>query len=291
VVAALLGLAAEAHAAYPGANGKVIYEHKADQFASKSSVFTVSPGIPASAGKLVKFSEATYDFAYSPSGKKVAFQAEVPSQEIVVMKSNGAKPKVITKKIEKCIGKSRPTWSPDGKKIAFQCLNKRGFNQHDIWSVNADGSGLKQITTTHDAYMPRWSPLGDEIAYSTFGNALYTVPAGGGESTLLNDDPPGITGGWQRFDWAPDGQTIVSESIGDGIYLLNATTGAVISGDLANSGGEPVFSPDGTKILYVGFAESSGSELDLWMMDVNGANKTQVTSNGYDRAPNWGVAP
>jgi len=52
-----------------------------------------------------------------------------------------------------------------------------------------------------------------------------------------------------------------------------------------------VFSPDGTKILYVGFAESSGSELDLWMMDSNGANKTRVTSGGYDRAPNWGVAP
>jgi hypothetical protein len=97
-------MAAPAEAAYPGANGKIVYEHKADQFASKSSVFTVTAGNPASAGKLVRFREPTYDFVYSPSGKKIAFQAEVPSQEIVVMKANGAKPKVLTKKIEKCIG-------------------------------------------------------------------------------------------------------------------------------------------------------------------------------------------
>jgi len=35
VVAAFLGLAGQAEAAYPGQNGKVVYEHKADQFASK----------------------------------------------------------------------------------------------------------------------------------------------------------------------------------------------------------------------------------------------------------------
>jgi Tol biopolymer transport system component len=50
---------------------------------------------------------------------------------------------------------------------------------------------------------------------------------------------------------------------------------------------EPAFSPDGTKIVYVGIEESSGTKLDLWMMDVNGGNKQRVTQNGYDRAPTW----
>ncbi len=292
-IAALVGVVAPADAAYPGVNGPIVHDRKVDQFAPNSDPWTVLAGNPASARKLAKIKEASYDFVYSPNGKKIAFQAEVPSQEIVVMRSNGTKPKVITKKISKCIGKSRPTWSPDGRKIAFSCMNSRGFNQHDIWSANADGSNVKQITTTHNAYDPAWSPLGDKIAYTSFGGVIYVVPAGGGESTILSEDAPGgvFGGNWQRVDWAPDGLSLVSDSSGDGIYTINAATGAT-SGNLAISGAEPAFSPDGTKIVYVGFGQPAPSkELHLWMMDTNGANKMPVTDSGYSRFPNWGVAP
>jgi Tol biopolymer transport system component len=289
---AAAGATATADAAYPGANGSIIFERKADQFAQNSDPWNVSAGDPASARKLVKIKETALNFAYSPNGKKIAFDAEVPGQEIVVMKANGSKPKVVTKKVKKCIGKRRPAWSPDGKRIAFQCLNKKGFNEHDIWSVNAKGKDLTQVTTQHSAYDPAWSPLGDRIAYTTYGGAIYTVPASGGESTLLSEEGPGgvFGGSWQTLDWAPDGQSLVADASGDGVYTLDATTGAP-STDLADIGGEPVFSPDGSKILYVGFAESAGTQLNLWMMDADGTDKIQVTTDGYDRAPNWGVAP
>jgi Tol biopolymer transport system component len=289
--AAVAALASSASAAYPGSNGKIIFERKADQFAPASDPWTVSAGNPGSARKLVKIREDAYNFVYSPNGRKVAFEANVPSQEIVVMKASGKKPKVITKKVKKCIGKSNPTWSPNGKKIAFTCLNSKGFNQHDVWSVNADGRGIRQLSSTHDAYDPAWSPRGDKIAYTSYGGAIYTLPAGGGTSSLLSEEAPGgVFGGtWERIDWSPDGQTLVADSSGDGVYTLSATTGAP-SAKLANGGSEPVFSPDGTKILYVGVAESSGVHLDLWMMDVNGGAKQQVTQGGYDRAPNWAPA-
>jgi Tol biopolymer transport system component len=287
-VFALAGFVSAADAAYPGANGKIIFERKTDQFATNADPWTVSAGNPASAKKLVKIREESYNFVYSPNGKKIAFEASVPSQEIVVMKASGKKPKVITSKVKKCIGKQRPTWSPNGKKIAFSCLNSKGFNEHDVWSVNVDGSGIRQITNTHSAYSPAWSPRGDKIAYTTYGGAVYTVPAGGGASTLLAEEAPGgVFGGtYQGVDWSPDGQSLVADSSGDGIYVINASTGAT-SGDLADVGSDPVFSPDGKKILYVGVAESSGAQLDLWMMDTNGANKQRVTQGGYDRAPNW----
>ena len=228
---------------------------------------------------------------YSPNGKKIAFNAGVPSEEIVVMKANGTRAKVITRKINKCIGKTRPTWSPNGKKIAFTCLNSKGFNQHDVWSVNANGTGIKRITNTHSAYFPAWSPRGNKIAYTSYGGAIYTVPAGGGASTMLSEEAPGgVFGGtWSRIDWSPNGKTLVGDASGDGVYTVDAATGAT-SSNLADVGSEPVFSPDGKKILYVGVAESSGTKLDLWMMDTNGADKQQVTRGGYDRAPNWGPA-
>ncbi len=279
-----------ADAAYPGANGKIVYEHKADQFAQKRIVFTVTAGDPASAKKLVKFRESAYNFVYSPNGKKIAFQAEVPDSQIFVMKASGKKPKSVTKKVNACNGERLPTWSPDGKKLAFQCIRAQGFLEEDLYTINVNGKGAKRITDMEDADQPAWSPLGDRIAFRSTGGAIYTVPAGGGESTILNEDPPGLSGVWRKIDWAPNGQTLVAEADGAGVHTIDANTG-IASGLLAPAGGEPVFSPDGTRILYVGFAESPSSKLDLYAMDPSGANKQQITTGGYDRAPNWGPAP
>lgn len=290
-MAAFVGQVAGAEAAYPGTNGKIVFERKADQFASSSDPWTVSPISPTTARKLVSIRQEAYNFVYSPNGKKIAFDAFVPSGEIVVMNANGSKPKVITAKIDKCMGKSHPTWSPSGKKIAFTCLNSRGFNQHDVWSANADGTGVKQISKTHDALSAAWSPLGDKIAYTSYGGVIYTVPASGGPSKVLSEEAPGgvFGGNWQSVDWAPSGQALVADASGDGIYTVNAVSGAT-SGDLANNGLEPAFSPDGKRIVYAGIAESSGSRLELWAMDANGANKRRITQGGYARAPSWGPA-
>lgn len=55
------------------------------------------------------------------------------------------------------------SWSPDGSQIAF--ISDRNANL-DIFVVNEDGTGLKQVTThTADDYDPFWLPNGDEIAF------------------------------------------------------------------------------------------------------------------------------
>lgn len=294
VVAAIAmvgSLASTAEAAYPGANGKVVYERKPSQFEINYDPWTVRAGKPKSARRLVRFRERTYDFVYSPNGRMIAFTAELPSLEIVVMKANGTKPRVVTRKVRKCVGKRRPTWSPNGKKLAFTCLNEKGFNHQDVWSVNLNGKGVRQVSRTHDAYFPVWSPRGNKIAYTTYGGIIYTVPARGGKSKMISEDAPGgfLGGTWNRIDWSPDGKTLVADSSGDGIYTVNAATGAT-SSKLAHIGLEPVFSPNGKKILYVNIEQASGGKVDLWTMDVNGANKKRITRNGYNRTPNWGPA-
>ncbi|MCO5315655.1 MAG: hypothetical protein M9938_05800 [Solirubrobacterales bacterium] len=290
-IAMIGGLASTAGAAYSGANGKIVYERKPSQFEINYDPWTVSAGKPSTARRLVRFRERAYDFVYSPNSRMIAFTAELPALEIVVMKANGTKPRVVTRKIRKCIGKRRPTWSPNGKKIAFTCLNAKGFNHQDVWSVNLNGTGVRQISRTHDAYFPVWSPRGNKIAYTTYGGIIYTVPARGGKSKMISEDAPGgfLGGTWNRIDWAPDGKTLVADSSGDGIYTVNAATGAT-SSKLAHIGLEPVFSPNGKKILFVNIEKASGGKVDLWMMDVNGANKKRVTRNGYNRTPNWGPA-
>ncbi len=58
---------------------------------------------------------------------------------------------------------SDPSWSPDGKKIAFNSGRDDGENQFQftkIYVMNADGSGQHRITDgpLRDLY-PSWSPV------------------------------------------------------------------------------------------------------------------------------------
>ncbi len=51
----------------------------------------------------------------------------------------------------------QPGWSPDGTKIVFTRITANG-RQENIYAVNADGSGLAQLTNTGRADQADWGP-------------------------------------------------------------------------------------------------------------------------------------
>jgi Tol biopolymer transport system component len=51
----------------------------------------------------------------------------------------------------------QPGWSPDGTKVVFTRISANG-TQENIYTVNADGSGLAQVTNTGHADQPDWGP-------------------------------------------------------------------------------------------------------------------------------------
>ena len=56
-----------------------------------------------------------------------------------------------------------PSWSPDGKFLAFRRFTENGS---DIWVVGADGAAARQVTNdTFEDATPVWSPDGRYIAY------------------------------------------------------------------------------------------------------------------------------
>jgi len=82
-----------------------------------------------------------------------------------------------------------PSWSPDGKKIAF--FSNRDGNG-DIYIMNADGSGVTRLTDPLDrCAMPAWSPDGRQIAMECMHDEdpeIYVMNADGSGLTRLTNN-------------------------------------------------------------------------------------------------------
>ena len=75
-----------------------------------------------------------------------------------------------------------PTWSPDGKKLAFATVveptnvkDKRPAGRQDIWVINSDGTGRHRLTTqSHANFAPYWA----------VNNRVYFVSDRGGRENV-----------------------------------------------------------------------------------------------------------
>jgi dipeptidyl aminopeptidase/acylaminoacyl peptidase len=149
--------------------------------------------------------------AWSHDGKKIAFYAFAltnPSRnpEIWVMDPDGSNQDRLTDH------GLDPTWSPDGRQIAFASKRDGVFQ---IYAMNSDGSNVRRLTK-HNAEdsNPGWAPDGASIAFiSATGDdrrGLFLMGADGSK-------PRGIAQSkHQDFcfpSWSTDAQTVVFSAL------------------------------------------------------------------------------
>ena len=94
--------------------------------------------------------------SWSPHGNEILFSAHVPDDHhssLWVVHQDGDGMRELP--VERCggpnadpnaIGCFNPTWSPDGKQILFD--RRQGAGASDLYTANADGGGLFQVTHT-----------------------------------------------------------------------------------------------------------------------------------------------
>jgi TolB protein len=155
-------------------------------------------------------------YAWAPDGRRLVYAAFDPNALVIVNVADGAKRSL---RGTRRVSARQPTWSPDGRLIAFLRRRGPGGGGSEIYVVAPDGTGLRRLVRTRsDLETPRWSPDGSSIAYFRLINdtpgqeqwAVVVADADGGRPRRV-----GVTHTWDWLDWSPDSTGVLWVSFFD----------------------------------------------------------------------------
>jgi Tol biopolymer transport system component len=158
--------------------------------------------------------------AWSPDGTMIALQSDRRDElDIVVMNADGSGQKVLA---QNGLEVGHPTWSPNGKQIAFVGTGLT------IYVINLNGSGRRRLTdnTKVEGEDPAWSPVAYRIAFTCVTDLLTHHPVDA--ICTINPDGSALHRLTQRAEnpaWAPDGTKMVftrTVNGNPGIYVMKA---------------------------------------------------------------------
>ena len=207
-----------------------------------------------------------------------------PDGDSIALEDGGLVVMDLATKIKRQIGPGgggqQPTWSFDGRWIAYSTTYGDPRGSPAISLIHPDGSGWRDISQHgKGAWMfPCWSPDGGwlvHLRYEGLGGELFVMDSTGAQERRLTNDA------YSDRDpaWSPDGQWIAwsaysSNSTESGLWLMHSDG---TNRHLLIAGGfDPTWAPDGSRIAFA-FWSPDGSPATIWSVTPGGLNLTRLT--------------
>lgn len=169
-----------------------------------------------------------------------------------------------------------PSWSPDGRQIAF--FRFQEFNSSELYIMDFDGSKIRHIAHAGAVqYPPTWSPDSKQLVYSAssddhyLSERLYIVNADGTENRpLFSTEMPAY-----NPSWSPDGTRIAYES--RDIYTINVdgTDRRNLTNARFTTVRYPLWSPSSRNLVFL---VVDYDQQGIYIMDDDGAGIRQIVS-------------
>lgn len=248
------------------------------------------------------------DGSGTPTGSTGSvFRTTSRSSDIVVLELASGRIRLVTRRQGRYLSVSSPTWSPDGRRLAFaqQTCPHCPFR---IAVVDASGGQARAVTGPRsDVNEPSWSPSGDRLAVTTAEHnerslALVNLPSGriqglephmeeGSEGEESEEEEEEEVEAPNHPAFSPDGRSIAFDAEASrertSLRLLD-----VVSGEMqavkseAHNYAYPTFSPNGRRLAFS--RTDAAFRWDVCIAPLHGIDQVCITRGAAnDTEPSW----
>jgi TolB protein len=294
-LAGALTLISRAGGTVPGSNGLIAFARYAAN--ADEAIYVMRPD-GSQATRITSPGFVDRGPEWSPNGKRIAFASSRGRSNraaIWVINADGSGLRRLSHGAHEI--SDSPTWSPDGRWLAFNRFVRIAF--YRVYALSLSTNRLRLITPRRlDAEEPDWSPDGRRMVFiSTQGaseaSRIYIDNVNGTGAHALELPGKRVR---SNPNWSPDGHDIVfsqaltsAPDLTGSIYTVRAngtTLKQLTNPPRGVSDEDPEWSPDGTKIVFTRYGTNFQGA--VYVMNADGSEVRRLSpQTANDTSPSW----